>query len=89
MISLDKNYSQAYYNRAVSKAIMGNHKEALPDYDEAINADPKNYEAYYNRGISRMNIQDAKGACEDFHRSLELGYKPAEQMVNIYCPKNK
>ncbi|KAB2871079.1 MAG: tetratricopeptide repeat protein, partial [Bacteroidales bacterium] len=84
----DKNYSQAYYNRAVSNAILGNHKEALPDYDAAIIADPKNPEAYFNRGISRINLQDTKGGCEDFHKSLELGFKQAQQMINMYCPKN-
>ena len=84
---MDKNFSQAYYNRAVSKAILGNHKDALPDYDMAVKADPRNAEAYYNRGISRMNVQDTNGGCDDFHKSFELGYAPAEQMIKIYCPK--
>ena len=84
---MDKNYSQAYYNRAISNAILKNHKEAIPDYDMAINADPKNPEIYYNRGISKMNVQDNNGGCEDFRKALELGYQPAEQMINIYCPK--
>jgi tetratricopeptide (TPR) repeat protein len=66
---------------------MGNHKEAIPDYDVIIKADPKNAEAYYNRGISKMNVQDFKSGCDDFRKAVELGYKPAEQMVNIYCPK--
>ena len=64
---------------------MGNHKDALPDFDIAIKYDPKDAEAFFNRGISRMNVKDTKGGCEDFRKALELGYQPAEQMVKIYC----
>ena len=87
MIELDNNYAQAYYNRAVSKAILGDHQGALPDYDYIILKDPKNPEAYYNRGIARMNVHDTEGACEDFQKAVELNFQPAEAMLKMYCPK--
>jgi lipoprotein NlpI len=86
-IKLNPKYTSAYYNRAVSKGILGMHKEAIVDYNATLKLDPKQPEAYYNRGISRVNVSDTKGACSDFDTAIKMGYAAAKEMKIIYCGK--
>jgi len=52
-------------------------KEAMADYDKAIELDPGYGSSYFNRGIARQHLGDKKGACEDFNKALALGYENA------------
>jgi len=40
-IERDSNYLPAYINRAVDKAMLGNYKAAIQDYDIVIGKDPR------------------------------------------------
>jgi tetratricopeptide (TPR) repeat protein len=46
-IALDSTQPNAYYNRAVAYAAMGNTTRALADYTKVIKLNPKDGDAYY------------------------------------------
>ena len=45
-------YADAYNNRGVAYAKLGDYRQAISDYDRAIEINPEYAEAYYNRGIA-------------------------------------
>ncbi len=47
-----RSMQQAYSNRGNRKAALGQHGEAIEDYDKAIEIDPQYAAAYYNRGTA-------------------------------------
>jgi len=53
--------------------------EAIPEYDKAIELDPKLANAYNQRSIARSRLGDDSGAAADVDKAIELdpGYGPA------------
>ena len=47
----------AYYNRGNTKGVLGQHEEAIADYDKALQIDPQLAAAYYNREAARIMLQ--------------------------------
>jgi tetratricopeptide (TPR) repeat protein len=85
-INYRPSYADAYFNRAVSKGNLDLHKEAISDFNVAINLKNSFAEAYYGRAISKIRTQaDMIEGCNDFKKALALGYKEAQNMINIYC----
>jgi len=62
----------AYNNRGVAYADHEKYKEALSDYNKAIDIDPKHIEAYNNRGVSKAALRNYTGAKEDYNKAIEL-----------------
>jgi tetratricopeptide (TPR) repeat protein len=50
----------------------GEVKNGLPDYDRAIELDPRYALAYANRGWARLLLGDGLGAEKDFKKCFEL-----------------
>jgi tetratricopeptide (TPR) repeat protein len=75
LLSKDASYSVAYFNRAVLREELGDHKAALADYDKCIEFKKSNPKAYYNRGILRERMNDREGSMNDLKRALELDPK--------------
>ena len=73
------------FNQANQKYFAKDYTAAINLYDKAIAIEPKNHLIYYNRAISKLNISDNKGACLDLKKSLELGYKSAEETLKQFC----
>lgn len=82
VISIEPNFAQAHFNRAVAHRNLGNNQEAIEDFKHGIadlsqllstNPD-ETYIAqiYNNRGFGRMNLGDYKGAIEDFNQAIKL-----------------
>ncbi len=51
---------------------MGKRKDAIKDYDKAIELNPKDHKVYNNRGIAKRKSGDIKGANADFAKAEEL-----------------
>ena len=87
--------SPAYFNRALNKAKIGKHTDAISDYTKAIKINP-NDDAYFNRGLSKDFLGDREGACSDFKKSVSfeyqgkdnLGYKSTDLTTNYWIKKN-
>jgi len=66
-----------YTTRANAKGKLGRHKEAIADYDTAIELDPKYASAYCNRGIARGKLGRHKEAIADYDTAIGLDPKYA------------
>jgi len=82
---IENDITNAYYNRAISKMSIKNHKAAIYDFTLAIYFDKNFAKAYYNRGKSKYFSQDYVGACEDFFAASDLGYSHADKSIEQNC----
>ena len=76
--------SPAYFNRALNKAKIGKHTDAIADYTKAIKINPNN-NAYFKRGLSKDFLGDRKGACSDWREALKLGNISVVFHISQYC----
>jgi tetratricopeptide (TPR) repeat protein len=83
-IALNKNFYQAYNNRAYTNMRMRNYQEALPDLDKAIQLKPDYVQALMNRGDIHnyyYNI-NRQQAIDDYKRVISVaGDKKDETSV--------
>jgi tetratricopeptide (TPR) repeat protein len=71
-ISIFPDFSQAYYDRGVTYANMGNYDAAIVDLDKSITLYPDYSGAYYFRGFAYHSKRDFRKAIIDYTKSLEL-----------------
>ena len=65
---------------------MERYEEAMKDFNEALEIDPKDQEAFNNRGFSKKGLGDKDGACKDWKSSRKLGNEEAKLILkNNYC----
>ena len=76
------NYLIAYNNRGNSKSYLGLYKEAIKDFDKAIELDSNYLNAYNNRGISKAKLGNNEEAIKDFNKSIELNPNISEAYNN-------
>ncbi|MFA7381349.1 MAG: tetratricopeptide repeat protein [Bacteroidia bacterium] len=78
--------SASEYNfRGIDKAKAGKFKEAIIDFDKAIELNPTG-QIYYNRAYSKSMIGDFVGAINDFDKTIEVKYRLAEAYFERgYC----
>ena len=64
--------AEKYYNNGFLKGETGNYKEAIIDYNKAIEINSNHSKAYYNRGDAKYNLGDYIGAIAGFNKALEI-----------------
>lgn len=69
-ITLDPKYSSAYFNRALSYAILNKYQEAQQDAEHVMDIEPDSFDAPYVMGIVAEYQQDYQGAKEWYQKSL-------------------
>ena len=84
-IETNKEYADAYNNRAFSKLKQKNYKAAIKDFDKAIKVKPDFASAYVNRGFAKKELGDKSGACKDWEKAIEFGFKQAQQFIDENC----
>jgi tetratricopeptide (TPR) repeat protein len=60
----------AYFNRAQSRALLGDLQGAIADYTETIRLDPNYPQAFYRRGLNRSALGDTSGATQDLNQAI-------------------
>ena len=80
-IANEKNFegSALFFYQGNVKMQKKEYKEAIEDYDKAIELNPKFAVAYYNRGVAKGRSGDNEGAEEDFAKAKELGFSSPNQ----------
>ena len=71
-LKLDPNLVEAYNNRGVAKDSLGQHAEAVTDYDQALKLDPNLAEVYNNRGNAKKNLGQHAEAVTNYDQALKL-----------------
>ncbi len=69
-IEADPKYSSAYFNRALSYAILNNYTEATRDAEKVLDMEPDSHDAPYVMGIISEYQHDYEGAKEWYEKSL-------------------
>ena len=77
----DYNYV-AYNNRGNGYANLSNEKQAVSDYDKAIEINPNFSAAYVNRGGSYFKLGNYKQAIEDLGKAIEINPRDADAYSN-------
>ncbi len=67
--------AEEYFSRGVAYHEQGNLTQAISDFTNAIEINPKLAEAYPHRGDAYLMIKDYGKAWTDVHKAEELGYK--------------
>jgi clan AA aspartic protease (TIGR02281 family) len=83
-LMIDANYTTAYFYRGLVNNIIKKNKEAIIDFNKAIELNNKN-EYYYYRGLAFYDFGDQNKACSDWKTALAEGYQGAEKMIEKYC----
>ena len=64
----------AYYNRGTAYALLRKFKQAIQDFNKAIELNPNYAAAYNNRAYCYQELGDKAKAQADFAKAKELGY---------------
>ena len=72
---------EAYENRGIAYCKFGNYRQAIGDFDRAIEINPKNEVAYYNRGLTYNILGNYRQAIVDFKIASKLGNKASQDFL--------
>ncbi|MEM6613473.1 MAG: tetratricopeptide repeat protein, partial [Cyanobacteria bacterium P01_C01_bin.72] len=72
VIKIQPDYTDAYINRGLIYATLGEYEKAIVDYDQAIQLQPDYANAYYNRGNTYKKLEDKQAAIRDYQKAAEL-----------------
>lgn len=66
------NNAKELFKAGVDKSRKGDFKEALKDFDRALQIEPNNADAYGNRCVARYKLGDKQGAIKDCQKASAL-----------------
>ena len=91
-INIDPSYASAYFNRALSYAILNRYSEAMADAQKVLSLEPESFDAPYVMGIIYEYQHDYETATSWYEKALSRnpGYEQArarlEQIKNRLAP---
>ena len=71
-IEYESKSAENYFEAGNKASQRGNYKDAIANYDRAIERKPNHASAYNNRGITKANLRDYPAAIADYDRAIEL-----------------
>ena len=84
-ITIDANYSPAYYLRGNIKDKFEDRHGAMKDYNTALEKNPKFADAFFARGNVKMKLQDYYGAIADYSSAITIN----ENYIDAYFNRGK
>ncbi len=78
-----------YRYRSIAKNELGQHEEAIKDFDKSIDLDPTNSSAFNNRGNAKHNLGQYDAAIRDFNEAIELAPNDSSAFNNRGAAKIK
>ena len=72
-IKYDKSNYEAYYYRGCAKINATKYKEAIADFEKAVELKPDYADAYFNLGRTYYLLNDEDKACEYYHLAAKYG----------------
>ena len=67
-----KKNKKLFAKRAGIKKELGNHEDAIKDFNKAINFNPTDAFLYIERGFSKMQIRNIKSAISDYDEAIKI-----------------
>jgi regulator of sirC expression with transglutaminase-like and TPR domain len=77
----DNNYT-AYISRGAAYAALGNNRQAIEDYDKALEIEPKLEKIYNNRGMAYSNLGNYRQAIVDYDKAIGIMPEDADPYYN-------
>ncbi len=72
-IKLKPDFAEAYYNRGIAYAVIGQHLRAIEDFNEAIRLKPDDADAHKNRACCLALQEKAAKICNFLRLEIERG----------------
>jgi tetratricopeptide (TPR) repeat protein len=72
-------------SRGKSYLYLNKFNEALSDFSNSLNLNPKYRLSYYYRGITYLSMKKIELGCNDLSKAGELGYERAYDLIKEYC----
>ncbi len=69
-------------NRAYAKYVHGQYKDAIANFDKAIQLNPDDADAYSYRGAAKLKLDDFEGTLLDCNRAIQLNPEDADAYSN-------
>lgn len=85
VLEINKSNAMAHYLNARSHHKQGLLRDAMNDYNSAINLDPQFGEAYLHRSALYLYMKRKAAACKDLNKAVHLGVKGAKAAQNKNC----
>lgn len=83
LAAIDPSKAQNWFDLAFYKAFYdGRFEESLPDFNRAIELDPKLAAAFWERGLVFLGLGRVTEAVDDFRKTVELA-KPGETTADV------
>ena len=80
---------KAFFNRGNAQQELRNFKEAIEDYNKAIELDPKDPKKFNNRGNAQQELEKFKEAIEDYNKAIKLNPTDSKAFFNRGNSKRK
>lgn len=78
-------YYHVYKGRGMANTKLGNHTEAIRDFNWAIFYRPGIGEDYFYRAENYFAVNDLRRACRELDRAIEVNYEPAIAVQRERC----
>jgi tetratricopeptide (TPR) repeat protein len=88
VMSVTAQTAKSYFTAGLEKYEEGLYKEALAEYNKAIELNPQFADAYSNRGMIKSKLGDREGAIADYTKAIELNPKLDAAYFNRGIAKN-
>jgi tetratricopeptide (TPR) repeat protein len=89
VLSLEKDYFDTWSNMGFAYSMLGDFKDAISAFDEAIRQRPKDGSLYYNRAIAKARLDAGADYCTDLKQAVDLGYAEAQNAYDMACKPKK
>jgi tetratricopeptide (TPR) repeat protein len=81
-IKKDSTYAEFWSSRALISLLKKNEKDALTDYNRAVELKSQNISTYINRGMLNYQQKNYRGALTDYDRAVELDSNNIQALFN-------
>ena len=85
VLERDPNNTMAYYLLGRANHKQGFIRDALNNYNSAINLSPDFGEAYLHRGALKLYLKQNRTACADLRKAVDLKVEGAEDALRKNC----
>lgn len=69
--------AERHYSQGEQKSAAKDYKNAIVEFDKAIELNPEHVRAYYNRGLAKVSINDYVKAIDDYTSTIRIDSKHA------------